>query len=630
MAKGQAVNEKRPNRLIYEKSPYLLQHAYNPVEWWPWCEEAFQKARREDKPIFLSIGYSTCHWCHVMEEESFEDPEVAKLLNEAFICIKVDREERPDIDSIYMAACQLMTGQGGWPLTVLLTPDGKPFFAATYIPKEGHFGRVGLKELIPRVRELWRSRRGDLVKEAEKALELLKRVSQLPAGEELGEGALRRAYEQLAQEFDSTYGGFGAAPKFPLPHRLTFLLRYWKRTGEPHALEMVETTLKKMRLGGIYDHVGFGFHRYSTDRGWKLPHFEKMLYDQALLAISHLEAYQATDDGEYARTAREIFDYVLRDLLSPEGGFYSAEDADSEGEEGKFYVWQEEEIRAVLPVEETELAFKLFNVEAYGNFVEETSGRRTGRNVLYLGKPLSEWSLELGLSENELGKRLEKIRQKLFEERGRRVRPHRDDKILADWNGLMIVALAKGAQVLAEPSYYAEAAERAAGFILRAMRDPEGGLLHRYREGEAAVAAFLDDYAFLIWGLIELYETTFKPRHLRAALELSETALERFWDEERGGFFFTAQDAEVLVRRKEIYDGAVPSGNSVMMLNLLRLGRMTGRHELEERAAEIAELAAFTRELVAIEGKATAYLCREQRCDLPTTDTEEMLKLLNR
>ena len=361
---------KKANRLIREKSPYLLQHAYNPVDWYAWGPEAFEKAQKEDKPIFLSIGYSTCHWCHVMERESFEDPEVAKLMNDAFVSIKVDREERPDIDNLYMTVAHVMGSRGGWPLTIIMTPNKKPFFAATYIPKKGRFGMTGMLTIIPYIKELWTKRRDEVVNTTDKVVTALNQVSQSSVGEELEEEILKRAYESLRNRFDEEYGGFNDAPKFPTPHNLLFLLRYWKRTADEKALQMVEKTLQFMRYGGIYDHIGFGFHRYSTDFLWLVPHFEKMLYDQAMLAMAYIEAFQATHKEEYENTAREIFTYVLRDMTAPTGGFYSAEDAESEGEEGKFYLWKEEEIKQILEKEEADLTIKTFNIETRGNFID--------------------------------------------------------------------------------------------------------------------------------------------------------------------------------------------------------------------------------------------------------------------
>ncbi|MFQ5584696.1 MAG: thioredoxin domain-containing protein, partial [Calditrichia bacterium] len=380
---------KKYNHLKNEKSPYLLQHAGNPVDWYPWGEEAFEKARKEDKPIFLSIGYATCHWCHVMEHESFEDEDVARLLNETFVCIKVDREERPDVDDVYMTVCQMMTGSGGWPLTIMMTPDKKPFFAGTYIPKESRYGRMGLVQLIPRVQELWETQRQELLNSAEKVSSALSQHSQPAPGSKLSEKFLKEAYQQFNSSYDEKYGGFGSAPKFPTAHNLMFLLRYWKRSANEKALNMVENTLRKIRLGGVYDHIGFGFHRYSTDREWLLPHFEKMLYDQAILSMAYSETYQATGNKFYRRVAEEIFTYVLRDMTDPKGGFYSAEDADSEGEEGKFYVWSEEEIKQILNEDEADLIINVFNVKKEGNFQEQTTREKTGTNILHLKKPLA-------------------------------------------------------------------------------------------------------------------------------------------------------------------------------------------------------------------------------------------------
>jgi uncharacterized protein YyaL (SSP411 family) len=693
------------NRLIVEKSPYLLQHAYNPVDWYPWGAEAFEKATTEDKPVFLSIGYSTCHWCHVMEAESFEDPEVAALLNETFVCIKVDREERPDIDRAYMRVCQMMTGSGGWPMTLLLLPDQRPFFAATYIPRESRFGRVGMKELIPRVNTWWSTRRDELHRAAENTLSALRRsaaeAGQDREAEALDTTTLDEAYLYHVDHYDARHGGFGGAPKFPAPHQLTFLLRYWRRTGKNQALRMVTHTLESMRRGGIYDHVGYGFHRYATDRRWRVPHFEKMLYDQAMLTVAHVEAYQATGNDAYRATAREILTYVLRDMTSPEGGFFSAEDADVEGEEGEFYLWTADEIRRLLPKEDADLAIRTFNIERDGNFEEEATGRKTGKNILHLTQPRSGVADTLESPTGALRDQREAIRARLFTARARRTRPGKDDKVLTDWNGLMIAALAKASRVFDEAPL-AEAAQRAVTCITEHARDAEGRLYHRYRDGEAAIPAFLNDYAFLIWGLLELYETTFAVAHLDLALSLTDRMVRRFWDDERGGFYFTAADAEnVLVRTKEVHDGAHPSGNAVAALDLLRLARMTGNAEYDAKAARIlrtfaeavarapaahthmltaleftigpsyevvivgdpgnedtrdmlralrrafiphkavllrpaqadrfaiARYAAFTRALTSKEGKATAYVCHDYQCELPTTRPDEMLRLLD-
>jgi len=572
---------KRRNRLAFEVSPYLLQHADNPVDWYPWGEEAFSRAKKENKPVFLSIGYSSCHWCHVMAAESFEDEEVARLLNANFVCIKVDREERPDLDAIYMEVCQMMTGGGGWPLNVILTPEKKPFFAATYIPKESRYGRIGMLDLVPRIGHLWRTERSELLGSAEEITTALKTPPEIP-GIRLDESVIRSAYQNLVARFDPANGGFGGAPKFPSPATHLFLLRHWKRTGEPGGLQMTEISLNAMRRGGIFDQVGYGFHRYSTDASWLLPHFEKMLYDQAMIALACLEAKQATGDERYGRIAREVFDYVLRDMRSPEGGFYSAENADSEGEEGKFYLWTTEEIRSVLDEAEADLVTKLFDVRGEGNYREEATGRLTGKNVLHLKRPIEDSAREMKIPESELKESIETARKKLFSARNERVRPERDDKILTDWNGLVISSLAKGAQVLGEKELEMAAA-RAADFVLEKMRDDKGRLLHRYREDSAGILGNLDDYAFFIWGLIELYEAGFKTRYLRVALELARDLVSRFEDEEVGGFYFTPMDGEDLIlRRKDCHDGALPSGNAVAILDLLRLSRMTGETKLEE------------------------------------------------
>ena len=581
------MQEKKPNRLISEKSPYLLQHAHNPVDWYPWGEEAFNKAAKEDKPIFLSIGYSTCHWCHVMEKESFEDPEVVRLMNEAIVSIKVDREERPDLDHVYMMVCQMLTGSGGWPLTIIMTPDKRPFFAATYIAKTSRFGRTGMVELIPRIRQIWATRRDEVLKSAKQIMSVLQKVEKATPGKDLDRSVLDKGYQELAQRFDKEYGGFSNAPKFPTPHNLLFMLRHWKRSGDKKALAMVEKTLQQMRMGGVYDQIGYGFHRYSTDRKWLVPHFEKMLYDQALLSMAYTEAFQASGKGIYRNTAREIFTYVLRDMTAGEGGFYSAEDADSEGVEGKFYLWEEDEIRRILEKEEADLFIRVFNIKKEGNFEEEATGRKEGANIPHLMKSMPEIARDLKVSEEEIKDRVRSAREKLFQVREKRVHPHKDGKILTDWNGLMIAALARGYKVFGDDEY-ARATKKATNFILKRMRKPDGRLLHRYRDGEVKIDANLDDYAFLIWGLIELYEALFETHYLKTAVELNKNMLRHFWDETSGGLFFTPDDAETLiVRKKELYDGAIPSGNSVAMLNLLRLARLTGDHALDAKAAEI-------------------------------------------
>ena len=686
---GEHTRERKPNRLINEKSPYLLQHAYNPVDWYPWGGEAFEKAEAQDKPVFVSIGYSACHWCHVMEKESFDDTEVAELMNNAFVCIKVDREERPDLDSAYMAVCQAMGRNCGWPLNVILTPNKKPFFAASYIPKDSTYGLAGMVNLIPQIEDIWKNRRADVENLGDDIKRRIAIFEKRTLGEELEKDVLGDAYEKLVLSFDEEQGGFGRAPKFPMPHKLLFLLRYWSRTKEKTALTMAEKTLRAMRAGGIFDQVGFGFHRYSTDAEWLVPHFEKMLYDQALLALAYTEAFQATGAGKFKVTAKEVLEYVLRDLASPEGGFYAAEDADSEGEEGLFYLWTEEEIRKTLSFEDAALAVNLFGVEAGGNYAD-AGRKRNGENILHLAKPLEQVASESQLTIDKLVLRLGRICKILFKAREKRVRPAKDDKVLVDWNGLMIAALAKASSVFSEPRYL-QAAVKAADFMLEKMRDENGTLHHRYAKGEKAIEGFLDDYAFLVWGLIEIYEAGFGEAYLQAAVELTDAMISRFWDDCDGGFYFTAKggdDAVPII--KQVYDGALPSGNSVALLNLLRLALLTGDSKYRELASQILWVfsedvkrapAAHTFMLLGvdfavgpayniilvgaqkedsmqsmlsaleavylpnmvfslrlpdkrgmgyekIEGKATAYVCRDQICMPPTNKVEKMLELI--
>ncbi|MDQ6986257.1 MAG: thioredoxin domain-containing protein [Mariprofundaceae bacterium] len=681
--------DKTPaNQLAGQASPYLLQHAHNPVNWYAWGAEAFAKAKREDKPILLSIGYSTCHWCHVMEEESFSDTEVGRVLNEYVVAIKVDREERPDIDQVYMQAAQMMGVHGGWPLNILMTPDKHPFFAATYLPKHSRFGRVGLIELVQQVGGIWRNDREKLLLPAKQLATAMTSMngSEKEKQTDIPVDFAAQVFAQLRDGFDAQQGGFGDAPKFPSPHKLLFLLRYWQQKGEKNALDMVEKTLMAMRAGGIFDQLGYGFHRYSTDSEWLLPHFEKMLYDQAMLLIAYAEAYQATGKAEYAQTTRHIADYVLRMLQAPEGGFYSAEDADSEGEEGRFYMWRLDELNTILGAEDGAFAAKIFAVTADGNIRDEATGKQTGANVLHVAQPPG--------SEKDKS-RLEHIRQRLFAAREKRIHPFRDDKILSDWNGLMIAALSIAARVLDEP-VYAQHAEKAATFVLNTLHDKQGRLLHRYRGGKTGIAAHLDDYAFLVWGLIELYETGLEATHLATAIKLNEAMLQHF-SAPNGGLYFTADDAESLPARPlDAYDGALPSGNSVAMMNLLRLARMSGDTALEKRAAGIASafaadlpraptafiwlaaahmratspgfeivlagdrkseqaaqmlkalrsrflpghvllwandainrIAPYTKGQQAINGKVTAYVCENFQCNLPVMDSQDMLRLLD-
>lgn len=557
------------NRLAKEKSPYLLQHAHNPVDWYSWSEEAFDKAKVEDKPIFLSIGYSTCHWCHVMARESFEDEEIAELLNKNYVCIKVDREERPDIDQIYMNACHAMTGQGGWPLTVFMTPDKEPFFAGTYFPKRSRFGHMGLMELLHQLSDLWKNDRKRIRSTGKKVTQVLEDQTLHIQGQ-LEESSITGAYEDYKRRFDEEYGGFGPSPKFPTPHNLLFLLRYWYYTKDEEALKMVEKTLDCMAQGGIFDHVGFGFHRYSTDRKWLVPHFEKMLYDNALLAYVYTEAYEATGLEKYKKVARKIFTYVLRDMTSGEGGFFSAEDADSEGVEGKYYVWSPEEIKEVLGSQEGEWFCDTYDISLKGNF--------EGKGIPNL--------IETTLNEDEV-KRADFCIEKLFLARKNRTSPHKDDKILTSWNGLMIAALAKGARAFKEEKFI-DTAISAVDFVFSRLRRKDGRLFTRYRDGHAAFLGYLDDYAFLVWGLLELYESTFNIRFLEKAIIINQNMIDLFWDEEQGGFFLSGKDSEkLIVRPKEIYDGAVPSGNSVAALNLLRLANLTGDIKLSEKAEKL-------------------------------------------
>jgi uncharacterized protein len=567
-----------PNRLLHEKSPYLLQHANNPVDWYPWGEEAFRKAQAEEKPIFLSIGYATCHWCHVMAHESFEDQEVAQLLNRFFVPVKVDREERPDVDQIYMAACQALTGRGGWPLSIFMTPRGKPFFAGTYFPKRGRLGMSGFMELLTQISTLWEKDQARVLKAGDEVTQgLQSRLDSVSPGPPLTRETLELAYQQFSRTYDSRWGGFGKAPKFPTPHHLTFLLRWQRRSGDPQARLMVEKTLRAMRYGGMFDQIGLGFHRYSVDEKWLVPHFEKMLYDQALLAMAYSEAFQVFKDPFYAQVAREIFTYALRDMTSDQGGFFSAEDADSEGREGLFYVWRPEEISEHLGADRGRLFCSFYGITAQGNFED-------GWSIPHSSWSLEEFSAREKMNPGELEAALKEAREILFQVREKRIHPLKDDKILTAWNGLMIAALAKGAQALGEESY-ARAAQKAADFILKEMRTPAGGLYRRYRKGAVAYPGYLDDYAFFIWGLIELYEATFEVRYLRKALNLNRILMDLFWDEGQGGFYFTARDSEGLIgREKDLYDGASPSGNSVAALNLLRLARLSGDTSLEEKA----------------------------------------------
>ena len=612
------------NRLAQEKSPYLLQHAHNPVDWFPWGDEAFEKAKADDKPIFLSIGYATCHWCHVMEHESFENEEIAKLMNEAFVCIKVDREERPDIDSIYMTVCQMMTGSGGWPMTIVMTPEKKPFFAATYVPPDERFGRIGMKQLIPRLSDAWENRRDEVLSSASEITAVLgKQTARIP-GAALKPDLLEAGHKELMRRYDKQHGGFGSQPKFPTPHQLVFLLQH----GDAEGIAAAEHTLEEMRKGGIFDQVGFGFHRYSTDREWLVPHFEKMLYDQALLAMAYTEAYERTGKDFYAEVAQEILTYVQRDMTAPEGGFYSAEDADSEGEEGLFYVWTAAEMKELLG-EDYEFVSEAWNIAEAGNFRDEASRKVTGKNIPHLSELLN----------TEVAERISGSRQMLFNVREKRIHPLKDTKILTDWNGLMIAAFAKAGRAF-DNDNFTQTAVKANAFIDAEMRQKKNKLWHRYRDGHKAIQSHLDDYVFMIFGLLELYESTLEICYLESALAYNEVLSTSFSDAEGGGYFMTADDAEkLIIRPKEMYDGAIPSGNSVQMLNLLKLARLTGRSEMEQQAVETGKAfgesverspSSFSQALIALgfaHGDALEIVVVGDR---NSEDTRKILELINR
>ena len=685
---------ERYNRLIFEKSPYLLQHAENPVDWHPWDEEAFELANKEDKPVLVSIGYSTCHWCHVMEHESFENEEVAAVINRLFVPIKVDREERPDVDNTYMTACQLLTGGGGWPLNVFLTPEKQPFYAATYLPLEARGEMAGIIDILERIGSTWQSNRQQLLQSGQQLTESLTKLEGSATGDAknqvLDEAPLRQAYQEFLASFDKQRGGFGEAPKFPVPHNLSLLLRLWQRLDEENAQAMATRTLQHIRLSGTYDHIGFGVHRYAVDAYWRVPHFEKMLYDQALLCLAAADAFQATRDPFFSTMVDEISEYVLRDLTDEEGGFYSGEDADSEGAEGTFYLWTPQQVQEVLGHEHGTVFSHCYEVSDVGNF--------EGKNIVRLEMDVNQWASWFGIEPQRLGEVLALGRQLLFEAREKRIRPHRDDKVLTSWNGLMIAALARAATVL-DKTELLDAAASSAEFILANMRREDGRLLRRYRLGEAAVPGFLEDYAFFCWGLIELYQAGFDSRYLEQALKLTAD-MERLFGDEKGNLFDSASDAEkVLTRGRTILDSAVPAGNSAAAWNLLRLAALTGDRAMADRGEAIiktslpqaqrfptatsllytaldfalgphqvivlaagddqaglqAMLAALRERFLpgtlilladandarinnltpllhgkeAIDGKATAYLCRGETCQAPVTDAEALTALLD-
>lgn len=599
------------NRLIHEKSPYLLQHAHNPVDWYPWGEEAFARSRDENKPIFLSIGYSTCHWCHVMERESFENEAIGELLNRHFISIKVDREERPDIDRIYMTYVQATTGSGGWPMSVWLTPDLKPFYGGTYFAPDSRYGRPGFSSVLNQIAQAWATKRDQILGSSESVVaEISRAVEVRPDTSVLNPNALETAFHYFRRSFDSRLGGFGGAPKFPRPVVFDFLLRFHAFSGNPESLDMTLFTLREMAKGGMYDHLGGGFHRYSVDERWFVPHFEKMLYDQGQLASSYLEAYQLTGDESFIQTVTGIVDYVLRDLTHPDGGFYSAEDADSAPDaanpshksEGAFYIWSHDELVRILGAQRAEWFCHRYGCEEDGNVAHDPHGEFTGRNILSEANPVESTARRYGLNPADLDKSLAAMRAELLTERSLRPRPHLDDKILTAWNGLMISALARGARILAasDPDLAQrcrDAALRAAGFVFTRLYDPATRTLYRrWREGERAIPGFLDDYAFFVQALIDLYEATFDSGHLELALDLTARMFELFEDRENGAFFSTGAGADLIFRLKEDYDGAEPSGNSVAVLNLLRLAALTGLNDLRDTALDA--LRAFAKRLM--------------------------------
>ncbi len=552
------------NHLKDEKSPYLKQHAENPVDWYPWSEEAFSEAERRDVPIFLSIGYSTCHWCHVMEKESFVDKEVADMINQYFVAVKVDREERPDIDKLYMDACRAMTGGGGWPLTIFMTPEKKPFYASTYLPKEDKYGRKGLLSILPEIHKLWVEQRDKLLIASENVVSHLKKKGNLESVE-LEEELLEYTASTLEKIYDEKHYGFGTEPKFPMPQYLIFLLHYWKISGEDKYLDMVEQTLKAMRAGGIFDQLGKGFHRYSTDREWEIPHFEKMLYDQALLIYTYLEAFQATGEKIFADTAEDIIEYLNRDMLSETGCYYSAEDADSEGVEGKYYFWDKSELQDFLSNEE------------YSNFLK-------------VFKLQEQQRVNLRLKDSSLYKDIPEIKDKLFNYREKRVRPDKDKKILSDWNGLAAAGLAKAGFVLNNTEYI-ERAEKIAKFIFDKMRNSSGRLSHSYCAGSLTEVDNLNDYAYLLWGLVELYQSTLKEEYLIKAEKITEIMINNFWDEKNGGFYFTAKDnQELFIKQKQNEDSAVPSANSIACYNILKLSQLKDDFSYREKVGNILNI----------------------------------------
>ena len=687
---------KHTNRLIDETSPYLLQHAHNPVDWYPWGEEALNLAKNLDKPILLSIGYSACHWCHVMERESFENEKIAAIMNKYYINIKVDREERPDLDEIYMSAVQIMTGSGGWPMTVFLTPELKPFYGGTYFPPDDRYGRPGFPKLLEAVEDAYRSKREEINEQAEKLVSHINQISN-PKGVEnlsLDDKIIEQAFYHYQNRFDSQHGGFGQAPKFPPGMGLILLLRYWKRSGNSRALHIVEFTLEKMARGGMNDQLGGGFHRYSTDEIWLTPHFEKMLYDNSLLTVTYLEAFQATGKPFYREVVEETLDYVLREMYDQQnGGFYSTQDADSEGEEGKFFVWTPDEVEQILGQADAKVFCDFYDVTDHGNFEHQ--------NILWVKTPTDLYTKKTNIEQTDLINILSRCKKKLFDAREKRIKPGLDDKILTSWNGLMIRSMGLAYQILGDPRYL-EAAETSAKFILKELVQKNGHLLRTHRAGKSHLNACLEDYSYFIAGLIELYQASFDPHWLREANRLNQIMISQFWDSQNGGFFFTGKDhPELIVRSKSAYDGATPSGASMAVHVLLRLAILLNQPDLKEKAKitfslydhtmktapsgsaqmlcgvdflidapkeiaivgnplseqtqeilrnihrrfvpnkviallnpnteeqqEIEELIPLLAGKTSIDGKTTIYVCQNYACQLPTTDIDDLDKLL--
>lgn len=673
----------KTNRLIHEKSPYLLQHAYNPVDWYPWGEEAFKRAKSENKPIFLSIGYSTCHWCHVMEHESFEDDEAAGLLNRHFISVKVDREERPDIDAVYMNVAQRINGSGGWPLTIIMTPEQKPFFAGTYLPKNSRYGMTGLMELLQTVADKWSTNKEELILSGNKITEIIRKLEKEKVGKaSLSKKTVLEAENLLEENFDEEYGGFSGRPKFPQPSYLLFLLSLYALEKDGDILYMVEKTLESMYRGGIFDHVGHGFSRYSTDEKWLVPHFEKMLYDNALLALAYTYAYEATGIELYRNVIEKVLDYVMLEMTDNQGGFYSAQDADSEGEEGKYYVYTPQEIIDILGKDDGSYFIDHYNISIEGNF--------EGKNIPNLLNNDDYF---------ETDEKIEKLNKIIYEYRKTRTKLHKDDKILVSWNGMMTAAMAVAFRVLGKEKYL-NAAKKSVDFIINNLVDEENNVGVRYREGEVLRNGTLEDYSMLVWALIEMYQATFELNYLKFAVTLNDKMIKLFWDDEEGGFFLASKIGETLIYNpKETYDGAVPSGNSVAAYNLMRLSRITGNNRIEELAIKQIDFlssyiesypAGYTFALLAVlyelypsmeavclaideedlneirknlrhlplvntsvvavkqsdveetskfinylkdykvkDNKTTYYICKNKNCSLPITDIDELLKIIN-